>query len=61
MIISTILTVFLMALLLSLCFVLSSGFTRYNSQVQDIVDDVYSNLHEHAEDNKVFNVTKGKV
>lgn len=51
--------IFTVTLVLSLCFVLSGGYTRNNSQVQDILDDVYENLHEHSEDNKIFNVKKG--
>jgi hypothetical protein len=56
--IAAIAIVFTVTLSLSLCFVLSGGHTRNNSQVQDIVDDVYENLHKHAEDNRVFTKVK---
>lgn len=58
--IGAILIIFIVTLVLSLCFVLSGGYKRNNSQVQEIVDDVYDDLYNYSEDNKIFNVKKDK-
>jgi hypothetical protein len=58
--IGAILIIFIVTLVLSLCFVLSGGYKRNNSQVQEIVDDVYDDLYYYSEDNKIFNVKKDK-
>jgi hypothetical protein len=58
--IGAILIIFIITLVLSLCFVLSGGYKRNNSQVQEIVDDVYDDLYYYSEDNKIFNVKKDK-